>query len=174
MPDGQKLRASLQTLGKKEIYIWKEMVLRDDDLFTSIYQLIYCDDLRIAWHAAWIIDHASEAEPGKLVAYVPEMIDHLPRLKSSSLKRHFTRMLNRYEIPEDKAGQLVDILYDLISPSEAIAVRANSLKLLCRIALLEPGLKQELKGTIQSILDQEDTPGIRSTGKAILRTLQFQ
>ena len=170
----QNLRASLENLGKQEIYVWREMALRDDSLFTAIYHLIYCDNPRVAWHAAWVIDHASEAEPDKLEPHIPELTDQLPLLKSSSLKRHFTRMLNRHSIPEDKAGKLVDVLYRLLSPSEAIAVRANAMRLLCKIALLEPELKQELAGTIQSLLELEDKPGILSTGKNVLRTLQYQ
>ena len=112
------LKKNLENIGIQEIGIWKEMVLRDDALFSEIYSLIYCDNPRIAWHAAWVTDHVSEADPKKLEAYVPEMIDHLPNLTSSSLKRHFTRMFLSQKIPESRLGKMVDTLYDLLSPSE--------------------------------------------------------
>jgi hypothetical protein len=172
--DFNKLSLNLENLGKQEIYLWREMVLKDESLFAAIYHLISSDNPRVAWHAAWVIDHASEAEPDKLEPYVPELIDSLPGLKNSSLKRHFTRMLNRHKIPDDKAGILIDVLYALLSPSEAIAVRANSMRLLCKIALREPDLKEELSRTIQSLLEVEEKPGILSTGRNILRELRHQ
>lgn len=168
------IKSRLEHIGTKEIYIWREMVLQDESLFEEIYNLIFCDHPKIAWHAAWVIDHVSEAEPRRLEAHVPDIIDLLPHLKSTSLKRHFTRMLNSQKIPEDKAGLLVDTLYNLLSPSEAIAVRANSMNLLYKIALKEPDLQPELCIVICSIIETENTPGIVSSGKKILRALKFQ
>lgn len=154
--------------------MWREIVLHDEALFVEIYHLIYCDNPRLAWHAAWVIDHVSEAVPSKLVPYVSEIIDWLPKLKSSSLKRHFTRMLLSQRIPENKMGNLVDVLYDLLSPSEAIAVRANALQLLLNIALIEPELKSELISVTESILEEELTPGMISKSKRVLMTLRRQ
>lgn len=171
LPD---IRTRLVNIGAKEIYIWKEMVLRDEALFEEIYNLIFSENPRIAWHAAWVIDHVSEAEPWRLESHVNEIIDLLPNLKSTALKRHFTRMLNSQEIPDDKAGKLLDVLYNLLSPSEAIAVRANSMNLLCKIAQKEPDLQAELGIVIRSIIETENTPGIVSSGKKILRTLRLQ
>ncbi len=169
-----EIKSRLENIGTKEIYIWKEMVLQDGSLFEEIYSLIFCDNPRIAWHAAWVIDHVSEAEPWTLETHVPDIIDRLPHLKSASMKRHFTRMLNNQKIPEDKAGILIDVLFNLLTPSESIAVRANSMNLLCKIALKEPDLQPELCSVIQSIIETENTPGIVSTGKKILRTLKYQ
>lgn len=168
------LSQRLEKIGIQEISIWKEMVLKDEPLFNEIYNLIYSNNSRLAWHAAWVIDHVSEADPSKLETFVPEMIDHLPQLKSSSLKRHFTRMLLSQKIPENRLGKLVDILYNMLSPSEAVAVRANALQLLLNISLIEPELQSELICVTESILEEELTPGMNSKAKSILRTLKRQ
>jgi len=164
----------LENIGVQEISLWKEMVLKDEPLFREIYHLIYCDNPRIAWHAAWVIDHVSEADPSKLKMFVPQIIDHLTHLKSSSLKRDFTRMLLSQKIPEDRLGKLVDVLYKLLLPSEAIAVRANSLQLLFNISLIVPELQPELISTTESIMEEELTPGIISKAKNILKLLKGQ
>jgi hypothetical protein len=169
-----KLLSSLERIGAREILIWKELVLQDDSLFVTLYNLIYSDNQRIAWHAAWIVDQVSEADPFKLEPFVPELIDQLPNLKSNSLKRHFTRMLLSQKIPEDKMGPLVNVLYELLSPSHAIAVRANALQLLHNIALIEPDLKPELLSVTESILEEELTSGMRSKAKNIARSLKRQ
>ena len=175
---GQKsdpsLLDNLERIGAREIGIWKEMVLRDNLLFKDIYDLIYSANSRIAWHAAWVIDHVSEAEPGKLEAFVPDLIDHLQHLKSSSLKRHVTRMLLNQKIPENKMGQLIDILYRLLSPSEAIAVRANALQLLYHISLIETDLQSELLSVTETILEEELSSGMRSKAKNIVKSLRSQ
>lgn len=168
------LRLRLENIGIREIGTWKEMVLLDDSLFTEIYKLIYCANPKLAWHAAWVIDHVSEADPSKLEAFIPEMIDQLPKLKSSSLKRHFTRMLASQKIPENQMGLLVDVLYNLLSPSEAIAVRANALQVLYNIALIEPALQAELINVTEIILEEELTPGMFSKAKRVLRLLKRQ
>ena len=170
----QRLRLNLEKIGGQEIGIWKEMVLRDEALFQEIYKLIYCDNPRLAWHAAWVIDHVSEADPGKLEAYIPELIEHLPCLKSNSLKRHFTRMLIRHVIPQDQLGMLIDVLYNLLSPAETIAVRANALQLLHNIALIEQELKFELINVTETILEEDLTPGMISKANKILRSLKHQ
>jgi hypothetical protein len=169
----QLLRNRLEKFGSREVYLWKEMVLLDDELFTQIYQLIYCDNPKIAWHAAWVIDHVSEDRPDKLKPFVPAIIDQLSSLKSSSLKRHFTRMLLSQEIPENQLGQVIDVLYKLVSPMEAIAVRANSLELLYKIAIGWPDLQTELISVIESILEEELTPGMISKGRKIIRSLHL-
>ena len=171
---GLNLRNRLEKLGAFEIYLWKEMVLQDESLFPQIYALMYSDQPKIAWHAAWVIDHVSEADPAKLEPYIPELIDRLPKLKSSSLRRHYTRMINRHEIPEDQMGLLIDVLYNLHSPSEPLAVRANALELLHKIVLKEPDLQAELISVTDAILEEDLTPGLISKGKKILRSLRNQ
>jgi hypothetical protein len=169
-PD-RSISINLEKLGIGDVGFWKEMVRRDDSLFAEIYKLIFCDNPQIAWHAAWVLDHVSEAEPDKLEPYVPELIDHLPKLKSSSLKRHFTRMLSRHKIPEDRLGLLIDNLYNLLSPAEAIAVRVFAMQTLYNIVLSEPELQSELISVIESILEDENSPAIISRGKRVLRLL---
>ena len=55
------LSQRLEKIGVQEISPWKGMVLKDESLFNEIYSLIYCDNPRLAWHAAWVTDHVSEA-----------------------------------------------------------------------------------------------------------------
>ncbi|MEI7420687.1 MAG: hypothetical protein WCK18_01275 [Prolixibacteraceae bacterium] len=157
-----------------EIYLWREMVLRDEMLFLRVYKLISSDNPKVAWHAAWLIDHASEADPSKLEPYINELIERLPNLTSSSLKRHFTRMLIKQEIPEEKLGQMVDVLYHLMKPSEAIAVQANALQLLYQIAMKEPDLKGELIYVLETMMEEGQSRGMMSKGRKILKALRNQ
>ncbi len=168
------LDTELINIGIGEIRIWKEMVQQDDALFAKVYGLISSENPRIAWHAAWIIDHVSEADPKKLQPYVSDLVKQLPNLKNSSLKRHFTRMLLGQQIPYNQLGKLIDVLYELLLPTEAVAVRANALQLLYNISMIERELQQELIVVTESILEEELTPGMNSKARNILSRLKHQ
>ena len=166
------LSRNIEQFSISEIYLWREMVLRDDLLFSRVYKLISSKNPKVAWHAAWVIDHAVDAEPSRLKPYLNELIEKLPNLTSSSLKRHFTRMLIKQEIPEEKLGQMVDVLFSLLKHSEAIAVQANALQLLYQIAMKEPDLKGELIDVLETMLEEEQSRGIMSKGRKILTALR--
>lgn len=167
-----ELSRQIELFSIREIYLWREMVLQDDLLFLRVYKLISSSNPKVAWHAAWVIDHASEANPLLLEPYIIELIEKLPYLNSSSLKRHFTRMLIRHEIPEEKLGKMIDVLLNLIKPSEAIAVKANAIQLLYQISLREPEIKGELIDVLENMLEEEPSPGMQSKGKKILKALR--
>lgn len=170
--DDFELSRNIEKFSNREIYLWREIVLRNDSLFARVYNLISSPNPKVAWHAAWVIDHASEADPSRLEPFINELIERLPNLTSSALKRHFTRMLIRHNIPEEKLGQMVDVLFDLLKPSEAIAVKANAIQLLYQIALKEPDLKGELISVLQTMLEEEQSPGIMSKVKKTLALLR--
>lgn len=172
--EGNDLCSRIEHFSIREIYLWREMVLRDELLFSQVYKLIYSDNPKISWHAAWVIDHASEVQPSKLEPHINELIDRLPHLKTSSLRRHFARMLTRHEIPEEKLGPFVDVLYGLLKPSEAIAVKAHVLQLLYQIALREPDLQSELISVLETMLEEEQSKGMISKGRKILKALKRQ
>ncbi len=73
-----------------------------------------------------------------------------------------------------KDEPLFNEINNLLSPSEAIAVRANALQLLLNISLIEPELQSELISVTESILEEELTSGMNSKAKSILRTLKRQ
>lgn len=166
------LASRLINLGRQEIYLWKEMVVQDPSLFPEIYDLIFSDQPRVAWHAAWVIDHVSWDHPDLMASRVPDLIARLGEEKRSQLKRHLTRMLLKQQIPNDSAGRLIDILYSLLSPSEDVAVRANAMQLLYQMSLVEPGLKQELILVLEDLSESGGSAGILAKSGKLLRSLR--
>lgn len=169
--DPGELGHKIIQIGGGELEIWKRSALADEELFSQLYQLTYSKDHKIAWRSCWIIDNAAEESPERLIPFLPEIIARLSAEKSGSMKRHFTRILCRYDIPEEHLGQLVDTAFRLLSPSEAIAVRANAMQILYNISMREPDLKGELASVIESLLEEGGTPGLISRGRKLLREL---
>ncbi len=171
-PDAGSIAGKLSHIGEGEVEIWKLSVLSDISLFKKVYSLIFSEDQKIAWRAGWIIDNAAEDHPELLAPFIPDIISKLIVTRNSSLKRVFTRMLGRYEIAEELLAPLIDCCFELLSPSEPVAVRANAMQVLFNISQREPGLKQELSAVIESQMEEGASKGYISRAKKLLRRLR--
>lgn len=161
-------------MGGGEMEIWKKSLLSDDTLFQQIYQLTFNRDHKIAWRSCYILDNADESSHGKLKDKLPELVQRLSTERDSSIKRHFTRIISRYDLEEEQLGPMVDIAFRLLSPMEDVAVRANAMKILFRISEHEPDLKGELAAFLETILEEDASPGIISISKKLLKKLRAE
>ena len=71
-----------------------------------------------------------------------------------SVKRNVIRILQFIPIPDTLLGEVASVCFNyLASPNEPIAVRVFSMTVLANIAQKEPGLKNELRLTIERQLE---------------------
>ncbi len=150
---------------------WKKTVIADERLFNQLFQLIFSEDKRLAWRSCWIVDTASEEFPEILADKIPEIITGLTSTKNSSLKRHFTRILCRYKIPEEYLGVVVNKCFELLVPSEPAAVRVFAMQLLYNISQKLPDLKGELICVLESLIEEGASAGFLNRSGKLLRQL---
>jgi hypothetical protein len=80
-------------------------------------------------------------------------------------------ILQKADIPPALQGRVVNsCFYFLLDPSEPLAIRAFSMRVLLRLAKKEPDLVHELKQTIESILPY-GAPSLHTHGRNVLREL---
>ncbi len=170
--DSKNIKHDLLTIGAGELEIWKRSVVADEQLFVQLFQFIFSDDKRLAWRSCWVIDTASEVFPDLLTDKIPEIIAGLVSTKNSSLKRHFTRILCRYQIPEDHLGTLVNRCYELLAPYEPAAVRVFAIQLLFNISQQHPDLKGELICVIETLMEEGGSAGFVNRAGKLLRQLR--
>jgi hypothetical protein len=170
--DIQNIKQSILAIGSGELAFWKRAVAADEELFNLLFKLIFSGDQRLAWRSCWIIDNASEDSPDLLADKLPEIIDGFLSTSNGSLKRHFTRILCRYQIPEEYLGAIVNRSFELLAPYEPIAVRVFALQLLFNISLLVPDLKGELIPVIESLMDEGASAGFINRSAKLLRQLR--
>jgi hypothetical protein len=166
------IRQRILTIGGSELEIWKKSAIADDKLFNQLFQLIFSGDKRLAWRSCWIIDIASEEVPDLLTDRLPEIIEGLLTIKNGSLKRHLTRILCRYKIPEEYLGRIVNQSFELLSPSEPPAVRVFAMQLLFNISQQHPDLKGELISVIEGLLEQVCSAGFINRAGKLLQHLR--
>ena len=170
--DDNQLLNDIFTSGVNELKFWKEALKTDKQLSDRIFQFIFSDNRRLAWRSCWIIDTASEDFPELLTGKLPRIIAALLTTNDTSLKRHFTRILCRCEIPEEFLGLTVTRCFELMSPVEPAAVRVNSMQLLFNTAQKLPDLKGELILVIESLLEEGGTAGFINRSEKLLRKLR--
>ena len=165
---GKKILA----IGGGELEIWKKSVIADERLFNQLFEFVFSDDQRLAWRSCWIIDNASEEFPNLLADKLPEIIAGFSSTKNGSLKRHFARILCRCQIPEEYLGTIVNRSFELLAPSEPIAVRVYAMQLLFNITQQVPDLKGELISVIESLVDEGGSSGFINRSTKLLCQLR--
>lgn len=170
--DVKVLKEKISRIGEGELELWKLSVISDVTVFRNIYSMIASDEPGIAWRAGWIIDHATENYPDFLTPFIPDIVTRLGLNQNSSLKRIFTRMLTRHEIPEEFIVQTVNRCYELLSSSEPVAVRVNALQVLFNISQREPGLKHEFVTVLEGLLEEGGSAGFINRAEKLLQKLR--
>jgi hypothetical protein len=165
------LTQRILSIGMGEFEIWKNAVKTDKTLFNLLFQNVLSGDRRLAWRSCWILDCASEDFPGLLEGKIPQIISALLVTKDSSLKRHFTRILCRYTIPEEYQGAIIDRSFGLMAPVEPAAVRVNAMQLLFNISQQIPELRGELRLVIEALLEEGGSAGFVNRCGKLLRQL---
>ena len=101
-----------------------------------------------------------------------EIIEGLLTTQNGSLKRHFTRILCRYQIPEEYQGRIVNRSFELLAPLEPPAVRVFAMQLLFNIAQHLPDLKGELISVIEGLTEEVCSAGFINRAGKLLRQLR--
>jgi hypothetical protein len=127
----------------------------DKKRFKSLMDLFLRGEYRTTQRSAWIVNLCAEAHPALLRPYLRRMIARMQQPGvHDSVKRNVIRILQFIPIPDELMGEVTLVCFEyLASPKEPIAVRVFSMAVLANIAQKEPGLKNELRLTIERQLE---------------------
>ena len=143
----------------------------DEKLFKDLMDITLNGDPPIPQRAAWVITAITDKYPWIINPYISKIIDNLPKFLHPALARNLLRLLSKVDIPFKKTGKLYDYCFQfLIDKKSPVAIRVHAMQILFNIATKEPGLKNELKLVIESILD-EAPGGIIAKAKKLLKNL---
>lgn len=145
----------------------------DRAAFDELMQCFLNDETRVVQRAAWAVSYCLEVHPDWTVACLPQLLQnlHSPALHDA-VKRNTVRALQHIEIPEALAGEAVEILFKFtIEPKEPVAVRCFSIAALYNLCKSEPDLLEELRLTIEDILMNDTTAGLRSRCNRTLKDI---
>lgn len=139
-------------------------------------ELVNCaldKDHLLSSRAMWVLGHCSDIDYGALKKYHDKLIKNLatPGLHNGVI-RNTLRLYQQHPVPDKHHSFLLDKCYEYIKdPSEAIAVRAFAMTVVFSISKPYPELLDELKMVLMHPDSHEESPGIRSRVKSILKAI---
>jgi len=153
-------------------HLAEEIFLNTDD-FDIVYQLIFDEEITVAWRAAWACQKISEKMPELLS---DDQFNEIAALTISTthqgLKRGCLSVLNNLTIPRPVPVDLLDACYEwMISMKSSIAVQALSLRLLQKFCEIEVGLIPELMAYLENFETEDLSPGMKASRRNVIKAL---
>lgn len=120
----------------------------------ELMECFFDDELRICQRSSWSVGLLGIKHSDLLVPYLRPMINHLENPKHDAVVRNTLRVWEEMNIPEEFEGEIFEIAFNyLVSPKNAVAIRAFSIALVAKIAKKYPDLKEEV--LLEFIAQQE-------------------
>jgi 8-oxo-dGTP diphosphatase len=143
-------------------------------VFLKLLEYSHSDDRKLAFRASWTLTKVCDKFPEIIDPYLSEIVDALPGFDNEGVQRCFLRILSLSDlkkITDSQHGILADYCFTLLNSGfSAIAIKAYSMEILYRLALIYPELANELSTSIR-ILMEDGSAGILARGTIILKKL---
>lgn len=164
----------LRPLSKHYIDQLAQEVLENTVDVVTVYNLVFDDDITVAWRAAWTCQKISEKQPDLFTSeHFSEITSLVLSTTHQGLKRGCLCVLNNLKIPQPIPVNLLDGCFEwMISQKSSIAVQALSLRLLQRFCAIEPDLIPELMAYLENFETENLSPGMKASRRNVIKNLQ--
>jgi 8-oxo-dGTP diphosphatase len=143
-------------------------------IFMKLFEYSKSTDKKLAFRASWTLTKVCDKYPEMIYPYLSEIVEVLNKIDNESALRSFLRIISLTDpekINSGSHGILVDFCFDVLkSGYTAIAVKAYSMEILYRQAVIYPELVNELAATLR-ILMEDASAGISARGSMIIKKL---
>jgi hypothetical protein len=144
----------------------------DEKRFGELMDLLLHGEPMITQRSAWILTYCAEAHPEMIP---PRLKDLIRKMEEpgvhDALKRNVIRMLQWVDIPRPILGKVVSLCFTYLSTLEIpVAVKANAMGVIARIAKTEPDIANELKLVVEQMLPYTCT-ALQARGRQVLKDL---
>jgi hypothetical protein len=138
----------------------------------EIVALFLGKDKRIAQRAAAIMMTIADMSSDIFAPFLNQFAHHLSQKPTETQKRNIVRILDSVMIPPSLEVDAMNYAFQYLeNPKESIAVRAFSMKVLGKLYLKYPEIKEELKALVEMNLEQNPSSVIVNCGNKILKKI---
>jgi hypothetical protein len=144
----------------------------DQKRFNKLFELFLNGEYRVTQRAAWPLSYCVVAYPHFIKPHFRKLIGNLkkPNLHNA-VKRNAVRLLQVANIPEKYEGDIMDICFHYLqSPTEAVAVKVFSIKVLGNLAKKYPDIIPEIILIIEEQLPHQ-APAFKRRAKWFMREI---
>ncbi|MEO5944777.1 MAG: hypothetical protein ABIP30_03375 [Ferruginibacter sp.] len=141
--------------------------------FDELFNLFINDEYRVVQRAGWPMSYSAIAHPEFFNKHFADLIKNLQKENlHNAVKRNSIRLLQDVNIPEKYQGEIMEICFKYVaSPTEAVAVKAFSLKVLGNLANVYPEIIPEIKLLIEDQMSLR-TAAFKSRAKHLLQRFE--
>jgi len=161
-------------MGVKEAEWVAMSAVENETILRKLQEYSFSDDRKLAFRASWTLSKVFDKYPGLINQNLKLMIETLDSIDNESVKRSFLRIISLSDLDvlsQKHHGILADCCFRYLrSAYSAIAIKAYSMEVIYRLAIIYPELANELSSTI-NMLDDEAPAGITARGRIILKKL---
>ena len=145
----------------------------DKSRFRDLMTLFLRGDYRVTQRAARVVSECALRRPELVAPWLSRMVTRMQEQGVHvAVPRNVLRIFESIRIPKTLQGKVVTICFDyLFNPSSPIALQAYSMTILLNVAEEEPGLRNELRATIEQLLPT-GSPGVNARARKVLRKLE--
>jgi hypothetical protein len=143
-------------------------------IFKKLLDYSFSPDKKLAFHSSWTLTKVCDKYPELIYPYLTSIIESLHKVDNESAQRSFLRIISLSDmrrINKKQHGILADHCFNALNSGfSAIAIKAYSMEILYRLAVIYPMLANELSASV-NILQGEGSAGIKARGHAIMKKL---
>jgi hypothetical protein len=148
-----ELESSLPTSSGESRKIWVKTVLERKLKLKDLSGLLLCDQ-KIATRFLWLMSEVGIANPSKLFAELPYLLDFCEQL-NPEYKKSFASYWLIAGVPPENESRAIDLLFHwLLSNNTNITIKARSFLVLYELTKKYPELKNELKLCLTDQMDK--------------------
>jgi 8-oxo-dGTP diphosphatase len=175
LTDEEDLRSMvISIMGMKNAEWVATSAIDNPAIFKKMLEYSFSDDKKLAFRSSWILTKVCDKYPDIIYPYLPGIVDKLGKIDNESAQRSFLRIISMSEISKISVrhhGLLADHCFAALkSGFSAIAIKAYSMEILYKLAVIYPELANELSATI-NLLQGEGSAGIIARGKMVMKKL---
>lgn len=151
----------------------RDYIINNPGKLDELMNLFFGDVYRLSQRAAMVVSALFDYEKEMMQPYIKDMVLKLQQENLQvAVKRNIVRILQEVEVSDDLLSDLYDrCAFFIQSPSETIAVKAFSMKVMVKICARYPGLKQETYLIIEEEKRRNQAKGVQARSKAMLKIL---
>lgn len=167
-----KIADILSDSGRATADMAVDIISQKPELFKEAYELCMQQDGKMAMRAARVVWLVGENMPEIFKPYYTDMVNRLPDLTHSSVKRCMLKLLSVTDLSreEELNGIIIDVCFKCVNDSEEdVAIRGYALQVLERMIKLYPEVTGELMSALQLMIESGPETLSRYASKRLKR-----
>ena len=162
-------------LSAAEIDILRFDLLADRTKVEEVFQLIFQNPEKVAWQAAWLCEKVSEAD---VMMFSDEDYEQLLNFtlvnNKSGLQRLCLSILLNLPIRKPISVEFINNCFEqMVCAKQPVGVQVLSMKILQRIAIVEPVFAYELLACLESLDFTDFSPGFIAARRNVSKMLKI-